>query len=122
MRAKNSLKKSHDKQVVMRNRTLVLSEIKNAVSEERRSQLRVLHLLREIESDRHYLAMGYSSLFEFATRELGYSAGAAFRRIQSIRLLKSLPDSRELEQKIEEGSLSLCVAAKTHKLVYKVVL
>jgi len=57
--------------------------------------------------------MGYSSLFEFATRELGYSAGAAFRRIQSMRLLKSLPDSRELEQKIEEGSLSLCVAAKT---------
>lgn len=73
----------------------------------------MLHLLREIETDQHYLAMGYASLFEFATRELGYSAGAAFRWIQSMRLLKSLPESCELAQKIEDGSLSLCVAAKT---------
>jgi 5-methylcytosine-specific restriction endonuclease McrA len=60
--------------------------------------------------------MGYPSLFEFATRELGYSAGAAFRRIQSMRLLKDLP---ELEEKVGDGSLSLCVAAKTQSFLKK---
>lgn len=54
--------------------------------------------LCEIESDRHYLAMGYSSLFEFATRELGYSAGAAFRRILSMLSLST----RECERKLAE--------------------
>jgi len=81
-----------------------------AVAEERKSQLRVLHLLREVETDGHYLEMGFPTLFEFATRSLGYSAGAAHRRIQSMRLLRTIP---EMEEKIEDGSLSLCVAAKT---------
>ncbi len=94
----------------MRNREIVLLEILKAVAEERQSQLRVLYLLREVECDGHYLEMGYPSLFEFATQSLGYSAGAAHRRIQSMRLLKTLP---EMASKIEDGGLSLCVAAKT---------
>jgi hypothetical protein len=94
----------------MRKRETVLAELKSAVAQERACTLRVLHLLREVESDRHFLEMGYPSLFEFATQELGYSAAAAHRRIQSMRLLKALP---EMENKIEDGSLSLCVAAKT---------
>src|SRR6185295_13700904 len=73
-------------------------------------QLQVLHLLREVEADGHYLEMGFQSLFDFTTQSLGYSSGSAFRRIQAMRLLKVLP---ELESKIEDGSLSLCVAAKT---------
>lgn len=94
----------------MRNRETVLSEIRVAVEQERQSTLRVLHLLREVERDRHFLEMGYPSLFEFATRELGYSPAAAQRRIASMRLLKVVP---ELESKLEDGTLSLCVAAKT---------
>ena len=100
----------------MRNRETVLSEIKSAVHEERKCQLKVLELLREIEKDRHFLDMGYPSLYEFATRELGYSAGAAHRRIQSMRLLKTMP---ELEENIEDGSLSLCIAAKTQSVFKK---
>jgi hypothetical protein len=87
-----------------------MSELKAAVAEERSALMRVLHLLREVERDQHFLAMGYSTLFDFATKELGYSAGSAHRRIQSMRLLKTIP---EMEKKIEDGSLSLCVAAKT---------
>ncbi|MGK5083043.1 HNH endonuclease signature motif containing protein [Bdellovibrionota bacterium FG-1] len=94
----------------MRNHQIVLAEIKNAVAQERKCQLKVLHLLREVERDGHYLEMGYPSLFEFTTQALGYSSGSAHRRIQSMRLLKILP---EMESKIEDGSLSLCVAAKT---------
>ena len=63
----------------MRNLQIVLTEIQLAVAEERKSQLRVLHLLREVEADGHYLEMGFPSLFEFVTRSLGCSAGAAHR-------------------------------------------
>ncbi|MCM2276452.1 MAG: hypothetical protein NDJ89_00055 [Oligoflexia bacterium] len=94
----------------MRNREVVLSELKSAVQQERECALRVLHLLQEVDADRHYLEMGFPSLFEFATRELGYSPGAAMRRIQAMRLMKTMP---EIEGKIQEGSLSLCVASKT---------
>ncbi|MCM2278639.1 MAG: hypothetical protein NDJ89_11250 [Oligoflexia bacterium] len=94
----------------MRSREIVMSELKSAVRQERECALRVLHLLQEVEADRHYLELGFPSLFEFATRELGYSPGAAMRRIQAMRLLKAMP---EVEAKIKEGSLSLCVASKT---------
>ena len=100
----------------MRGREAVMSELKSAVKTERESTLRVIHLLREIERDRHYLSMAYPSLYEFATHELGYSAAAAHRRIQSMRLLKDQP---ELEKPLEEGTLSLCVAAKTQSFIYR---
>ena len=93
----------------MRERTTVLTEIKTAVAKERESQMTVLRLLREVESDKHFLAMGYPSLFEFAVKELGYSEGAAFRRIESMRLLKEIP---EVAEPLATGALSLCVAAK----------
>jgi 5-methylcytosine-specific restriction endonuclease McrA len=78
--------------------------------------MKVLQLLREVEADQHYLAMGYPTLFEFAINELGYSAGSAHRRIQGMRLLKTLP---EMEEKLEDGSLSLCVAAKTQSFFHQ---
>ncbi len=94
----------------MRTRDVILQELRAAVAEERRSAIRVLHLLKEVERTQIYLEMGHSTLFEFAMKELGYSAGAAYRRLQSMKLLKDLP---ALEEKIQDGSLSLCVAAKT---------
>lgn len=94
----------------MRSREIVLSDLRSAIGIERECTLRVLRLLREVERDRHFLEMGYPSLFEFATRELGYSAPAAQRRISAMRLLKAVP---EAEGAIAEGSLILDVAAKT---------
>ncbi len=38
-------------------------------------------------------------------RELGYSNGAASRRISAMRMVKELP---EVEKKIESGALNLC--------------
>lgn len=100
----------------MRDRTTVITEIKQAVSRERQAALQVLILLREIDADEHYLEMGFPSLFEFATQELGYSTGAAHRRIQSMRLLGNHP---EIAPRIESGELSLCVAAKTQSFFRK---
>jgi hypothetical protein len=66
-------------------------------------QARVRQIRAQI---RLHLARGYSSLFDFATRELGYSPGAAQRRILAMG---EIP---ELERKIEEGRITLDSAAK----------
>lgn len=100
----------------MRIRETVIAELKFAVTEERKCTSRILRLLQEVDQDRHYLEMGFPSLFDFATKELGYSPAAAYRRIQSMRLLKAMP---ELVTHIEEGALSLCVAAKTQSFFRK---
>lgn len=84
----------------------LLSKTRTAIKEERLSTLRVLHLFREIERRRAF--GGFTSLFEMATKEFGYSSAAAQRRIHAMRLLKSMP---EYEKKIESGALSLTAAA-----------
>ncbi len=48
--------------------------------------------------------MAYNSLFEYLTKEIGYTAGSAQRRIDAARLLQKLP---EVADKIKDGSLNL---------------
>jgi len=87
----------------------LLSKIKTLVADERRVGIEILSNLREIELRRLFAARGFSSLHEYATKELGYSDGAAFRRISAMRLIADLP---EAETKIAQGELSLTVASK----------
>ncbi len=87
----------------------LLSETKIIVSEERRITAKLIEHLTEINQRLLFLRLGYSSLFEFVTKELGLSEGAAQRRIQSMRLMQDLPETR---QAYENGSLSLSNAAK----------
>jgi len=82
------------------------------VTREREVTLSVLHHLREVERRCLDAARGFSSLFEYAVKELRYSEGSAYRRILSVRLLKELP---ELEEKIENGSLGLSTLAQAQK-------
>ncbi len=87
----------------------LLSETKIIVSEERRITAKLIEHLAEINQRLLFLKLGYSSLFEFVTKELGLSEGAAQRRIQTMRLVTDLPETR---QAFENGSLSLSNAAK----------
>ena len=91
----------------------LVGDIQCLVQLETETTIKILHYLREIEIRHIYLERGYSSLFVWAVKELKYSDGAAQRRIQSMRLLKTFP---ELEGKIESGDLSLSVAAQTQTL------
>src|SRR6185437_12884564 len=83
-------------------------ELKSLVENERKLLIEILHYLREIEFRKLHLEMGYPDLYEFAMRELGYSSGAAYRRISAMRLLKAVP---EIEEKLSSGELSLQNAA-----------
>src|SRR5262249_13180320 len=82
----------------------LLSKTKVVVHQEREVTTRVLRHLREVERRRLYADLGYSSLHDFAIRELKYSNSAARRRIEAMRLLKELP---EVEAKIQSGHLNL---------------
>ncbi|MBS1982797.1 MAG: HNH endonuclease, partial [Bdellovibrionales bacterium] len=59
--------------------------------------------LQEIERRKLY-AFQFTSLFDYAVRELGYSEAAASRRIQAMRLMTEIP---EIAPKIESGALNL---------------
>ena len=49
-------------------------------------QVFVIDHLCEIEARRLYLARGFSSLFDYVARGLGYSDAAAWRRINAMKL------------------------------------
>ena len=82
----------------------LLSKVELLVNKERRVSVEILWHLREIEKRQLFAKRGYSSLWEYATQALGYSAGAASRRLQSMRLLQDLP---EVEPAIQSGKVSL---------------
>ena len=92
----------------------LLENAKKLASEERIITTEVLHSLREIESRKLHLELGFSSLFEYCLRELKYSESQAQRRISAMRLIRDLP---EVELKIKEGTLSLSNAAKIQSFI-----
>ena len=49
-------------------------------------QIFVINHLLEIESRKLYLSRGFSSLFDYVARGLGYSDAAAWRRINAMKL------------------------------------
>jgi hypothetical protein len=82
----------------------LIEDTKVLVLKEREVLVKLLHHLKEIDNRKLYSDLGFSSLFVYMTKGLGYSESAAGRRIQAARLLKSHP---EIETKIENGSLNL---------------
>jgi hypothetical protein len=70
----------------------LISQIQSLAAKERRLTTQVLELLREVDRRRLYAEQGFSTLFEFVVKGLGYSEASAARRINSMRLLKELPE------------------------------
>ncbi len=69
----------------------------------------VIDHLREIQKRRLYLRRGFSSLFDYAVRELGYSDAAAWRRIKAMRLCAEVEGVRE---RLRNGTMTLNAAAQ----------
>ena len=63
----------------------------------------------EIEARRVYLSRGFSSLFDYVKRGLGYSDAATWRRINAMKLCTRIDGVRE---RLWDGSLTLDAAAQ----------
>ena len=85
------------------------NESRNLAAVEHHLKVVVIDHLRELERRRLYLSLGFSSLFEYAVRELGYSDGAAWRRIKAMRLCVEVKGART---RIQDGTLTLNAAAE----------
>ena len=87
----------------------LLRQTSALVRHERHLQGAIIDHLAEIEARRLFLRRGYSSLFDYAVRELGYSDAAAGRRLGAVRLCADQPGARE---RLRDGSLTLSAAAE----------
>jgi hypothetical protein len=88
--------------------------LKNLISKEREILSEILEHILEIDRRQFFLKMAYSSLFDYLTKHLGYSAGSAQRRIDAARLMKEVP---ELSEKLESGSLNLSQVSLVQKAI-----
>ena len=84
-------------------RTKELSDLEHQI------EVVVIDHLREIQKRRLFLRRGFSSLFDYAVRELGYSDAAAWRRIKAMRLCADIDGVRE---RLQDGSMTLNAAAQ----------
>ena len=92
----------------------LLERTKNLKGEENHVVADVVLHLHEIDSRGIYRDAGYSSLFAYCRGCLGYSEGAAFRRVRAAR---SLAQSPEIYQLIREGKLSLCALSEVSQVM-----
>jgi len=81
---------------------------------EQRTTAEVVLYLNQIDQRKLYRDAGYSSLFTYCREKLGYSEGAACRRITAARALNSSP---ELYEMLREGKMSLCAIVQISKVV-----
>lgn len=93
---------------------VLVTKLRTLIQEEREISLKILELINEVERRRLHLELGFSSLFDWLTRELGYSAAAAMRRIDSARLLRKVPT---IATQIESGKLNLTNLARVQSAI-----
>lgn len=80
------------------------SKLKGLVVSERKVTAEIVSVIAQVDRQRLFLEMGYSSLFSYLTKEIGYSASAAQRRIEAARMLRQIP---EIGDKLKTGKVNL---------------
>ncbi len=86
----------------------LLQQVKELSAIEHYVQGVVIDHLREVERRGLYLALGFSGMFDYV-RELGYSTGAAWRRLKAMRLCEEVNGARG---RLLDGTLTLDAAAQ----------
>ena len=90
----------------------IVEQLKVLVARERELNVEILRKLREVEDSLIFARLGYTSMHEFCVRELGYSDGAAARRVQAMRLVRVNP---AVETKLASGEINLGTAAELQR-------
>lgn len=84
------------------------------VQSERKITSQILDLLQKVETNRSYLDWGFSNLFEYLVKGLGYSESLAYQRKAALKICQVLP---EIKEKLDSGSLSLTTLARASKVL-----
>ena len=92
----------------------LLLELRSLKGTETSTTLSILYYLIEVEDRGIYREAGYSSLFDFAVRGLGYSDASAGRRVSGARCLREHP---ELAKLFLEGKVNLCTISTAARSV-----
>ncbi len=88
--------------------------IKDLAARDRELLHEILLTIKEVDAREIYLVMGYPSLFQYLTEEVGFTNGSAQRRIDAARLLQEIP---ELGLKIQSGEINLTQVTLLQKTV-----
>jgi 5-methylcytosine-specific restriction endonuclease McrA len=89
------------------NRAL-LARVDELVRRERRVQAALIANLSELDARRLYLDEGCSSFYVYCVEKLGYSASAAYRRMEAARAARRFP---VILERLADGSLNLTTVA-----------
>jgi hypothetical protein len=100
--------------VFMKRVQIIDEKIRSIAQRERGLLAELIEYLRELDGVRGYVDLGFSSLFDYLTKAIGYSAGSAQRRIDAARLSKDVPD---LGERLESGRLDLHHVSTVSKAV-----
>jgi len=84
--------------------TKLNEKVKSLAVQERKLTQVILEHIAEVDRRRLFLDMAYPSLFDYLTKEIGYSSGAAQRRIDAARLIQKIP---EVSEQINTGVINL---------------
>ncbi|MBI3547692.1 MAG: HNH endonuclease [Elusimicrobia bacterium] len=89
----------------------LLTRLRALVRQERESLVDVIEHLMEVDRREVAPDRGYSSLFEYCLKTLGYSEGAAFLRIRTARAAAEFP---EILVRLRSGRLHLDAVARLY--------
>ena len=92
----------------------LLSLTKLASQNEKQATFELLKYLVQVDERRAYCRLSCSTLFEYVVKVLGYSESQATERVNSVRLIRTIPS---VETKIESGELSLTTASQVQRFV-----
>ncbi len=92
----------------------IAKKLEILIRQERELTREILELIEVCLEKRTYLEFGFSSMFDWLTRGFGYSNAAAQRRIETARLLKSVPLAKE---KLSEGKVNLSTLSKVQTVI-----
>jgi 5-methylcytosine-specific restriction endonuclease McrA len=81
---------------------------------EKKVTAKILNCLQIVSEQKLYFSKGYSSLFDYMVRGLGYSETTASFRLSCLRMIEIVP---EIKDKIESGALTYTSLARAHKVL-----
>jgi len=88
----------------------LINQLENLVAQEKETTTDIIRHLSEVEVRKLYMEMGCSSLFDYATRGLGYSEASAVRRIKVARAAVSVPEicNYIVDDKVSLSAVTAC--------------